>query len=148
MSEAVRFHTIVVPMDFSDPARRALDIARELAGVAGPAHLILVHAVFVPVEIESLGLDTTTLARTGLEERAARDLEPLLVELQDAGVSAEYVSAWGSPEQVVVDTALAKNADLIVMGTHGRTGLAHIALGSVAERVVRDAHCPVLTVRK
>ena len=72
----------------------------------------------------------------------------MLVELQEAGVSAEYVSARGSPERIVVDTARDKEADLIVMGTHGRTGLAHIALGSVAERVVRDAHCPVLTVRR
>lgn len=147
MSEATRLHTIVVPTDFSDPAERALALARELAQKAGPAHLILTHAVFVPVEVEALGLDTAQLARTGIEERVARDLEQMLTELQDAGISAEYVSSWGSPERIIVEIARAKGADLIVMGTHGRTGLAHVVLGSVAERVVREAPCPVLTVK-
>ena len=146
MTEPVRLQTIVVPTDFSASAGRALGLARDLARDAGPAHLILTHAVFVPVEIEALGVDLQT-GLSGIEERVADDLERILVELQDAGISAEYLSARGSPERIILEVASSKNADLIVMGTHGRTGLAHVVLGSVAERVVREAPCPVLTVK-
>jgi nucleotide-binding universal stress UspA family protein len=138
--------TIVVPTDFSKSAERALGLARDLAQDAGPAHLILTHAVFVPIEIEALGVDLQA-GLSGIEERVVEDLERILVELQDAGISAEYLSVRGSPERIILEVASSKNADLIVMGTHGRTGLAHVVLGSVAERVVREAPCPVLTVK-
>ena len=67
--------------------------------------------------------------------------------LQDEGISAEFAVHGGTPELVIVDMAAEKEADLIVMGTHGRTGLAHVLLGSVAERVLRTAPCPVITVK-
>ena len=70
-----------------------------------------------------------------------------VIELQDAGISADYVTDHGSPEQVVTRVAEERDIDLIVMGTHGRTGLAHLALGSVACRVVQNAPCSVLTVK-
>lgn len=146
MTEPVRLRTIVVPTDFSKSAERALGLARDLAQDAGPAHLILTHAVFVPIEIEALGVDLQA-GLSGIEERVVEDLERILVELQDAGISAEYLSVRGSPERIILEVASSKNADLIVMGTHGRTGLAHVVLGSVAERVVREAPCPVLTVK-
>ena len=142
----MRLRTIVVPTAFSKSAERALGLARDLAQDAGPAHLILTHAVFVPIEIEALGVDLQA-GLSGIEERVVEDLERILVELQDGGISAEYLSVRGSPERIILEVASSKNADLIVMGTHGRTGLAHVVLGSVAERVVREAPCPVLTVK-
>jgi nucleotide-binding universal stress UspA family protein len=71
----------------------------------------------------------------------------LAADLGKKGRSVRTLTKRGSPAQVIVDTAKRNGADLIVMGTHGRTGLAHMLIGSVAERVVRTAHCPALTVR-
>jgi nucleotide-binding universal stress UspA family protein len=141
-----RLQRILVPMDFSPHARRALEAAKTLARQAGPAHLILVTSYFVPVELEALGVPDDARVLHELEQKAARDLEALLVELSNAGISSEYVAQKGAPARVIVELARAKGADLIALGTHGRTGVAHALLGSVAERVVREAPCPVLTV--
>ncbi|MEE8314489.1 MAG: universal stress protein [Myxococcota bacterium] len=145
MTEALRFRTILVPMDFSDLARRALQVARDMGTRAGPAHLILAHAVFFPAEVEAFA-PAPLIAQA--ESQSAKELERLLIELQDAGISSEYFSQRGKPESVILDLARNKQADLIVMGTHGHSGLAHITLGSVAERVVREAPCPVMTVKE
>lgn len=142
-----RFRTIVVPTDFSPAAEQAVDVARDLALQAGPAHVILVHAHFVPLEIEALAVHGPHTILDDIHSRAADDLERILVSMQDAGVSSEYTALDGSPDEVIVKLARDRNADLIVMGTRGRSGLAHVVLGSVAERVVRTADCPVLTVK-
>ena len=79
--------------------------------------------------------------------RAEGDLADLVRELERDGVEAEAIARRGSPDRVVLELAAERSADLIVMGTHGRTGLAHAFLGSVAERVAREADCPVLTTK-
>jgi nucleotide-binding universal stress UspA family protein len=142
-----RFRTIVVPMDFSEAAHRALEVATDLSKTAGPAHLILVHAYFVPIEIEALAVHGPHTILDDIHSHASDDLEKMLVGLQDEGISCEYEARDGSPDQVIVKLARDKQADLIVMGTRGRTGLAHAILGSVAERVIRTAPCPVMTVK-
>lgn len=142
-----RFRKIVVPMDFSASAHAALEVAQGVARAAGPAHLVLVHAYFLPTEIESLIEGSRDLVLEALSTRAATDLEKILVELQEAGVSSEFVTRHGNPETVILQTAAEAGADLIVMGTHGRTGISRLVLGSVAERVLRGATCPVVTVR-
>jgi nucleotide-binding universal stress UspA family protein len=147
MTEALRLRTIIVAMDFSKASERALETAGELAKSAGPAHVMLVHGYYIPPDIEAFVPDKVPSYLEMLSEQATRALQTALVGLQDAGISAEYVALRGSPDEVVVKLAKDKDADLIVMGTHGRTGLAHWALGSVAERVVQHAHCPVLTVK-
>ncbi len=147
MTEALRFRTIVVPMDFSKEARAALELARELATSAGPAHLILLHAYFLPVEMEALATQQNLPILELLSSEASKELEQILKSLQDAGISSEFLVSRGYPEQVIVDLARDKDADLIVLGTRGRTGLAHVALGSIAERVVREAPCPTITVK-
>ena len=147
MTEPWRLRTIVVPIVFSECSRRALDLSRFLAKETGPGHLVLIHAYFVPVELEALAEEAHEPILDIVSQRATEDLERILVELQDEGISAEFAAHRGGPERTIVDVAAKKGADLIVMGTHGRTGLAHVLLGSVAERVVRTAHCPVITVK-
>jgi nucleotide-binding universal stress UspA family protein len=142
---ATKLETIVVPIDFSKPSRQAFELARDLAREAGPAHVILVHACFVPVEIEALVGSAAYEAVEDIDTHVAKELDQLVAELKDGGVSCEAVTVRGSPENVILDLAESKRADLIVMGTHGRTGLSHFFLGSVAERVVRNASCPVMT---
>jgi universal stress protein A len=82
-----------------------------------------------------------------LERDARRELALLLPEADAAHVDVTRLVALGVPYQKILETATAESADLIVMATHGRTGLGHLVIGSVAERVVRLAPCPVLTIR-
>lgn len=144
----LQLRTILVPMDFSPASHRALEFAKELARSAGPAHLVLVHAYYVPVELEQFLIQQGDPVLERLSESVTKDLEKILTGLQDAGISSEYLANRGAPERMIVELAKQKHADLIVMGTHGRRGLSHLLLGSVAERVVRTAECPVMTVQE
>ncbi len=88
---------------------------------------------------------------TYLEEQeieAQHLLQASLERVQRAGLQGDSLLIQGTPTQTIVDTAGEQRVDLIIMGTHGRTGLAHVFLGSVAEHVVRQAPCPVLVARK
>jgi nucleotide-binding universal stress UspA family protein len=147
MTEPQRFQTIVVPMDFSPPAERALALARQLAQAAGPAQLLLVNAYAVPLELEALAAYGSKQVFDELAGETDKQLQALIARLQEADVSAESMGSPGRPDDVIVGLARKRKADLIVMGTHGRTGLPHVLLGSVAERVIRSAPCPVITVK-
>jgi nucleotide-binding universal stress UspA family protein len=83
-----------------------------------------------------------------LETDAQHLLQASGERVQRAGLQGESLLVQGTPTQTIVDTASEQRVDLIIMGTHGRTGLAHVFLGSVAEHVVRQGPCPVLVVRR
>ena len=122
MTEPRRFHTIVVAMDFSPHALRALDLARQLASAAGPAHVILAHGYHFPIEIEALsGVRDNLMSE--LAGEAAKQLEQLLTELQDAGISSEYYAVQGRPDVGSVNriTGPGKNQGL---GQNGYVGVA------------------------
>jgi nucleotide-binding universal stress UspA family protein len=87
------------------------------------------------------------LALRAMQEQATRALEQLLAQMPGARVEIARRVAVGIPAQRITEAAAADGVDLIVMATHGRTGLRHLLLGSVAERVIRLAPCPVLTIR-
>jgi nucleotide-binding universal stress UspA family protein len=140
----VRIRTILVPTDFSATSDAALEYAREVAERFG-ASLHLLHVLqdpFVngPLATEAYLTDTPGVRTTILEDAKARIAHRLT-----ATDHAEVV--FGRGAETIVEYAADRRIDLIVMGTHGRTGMAHLLLGSVAERVVRTAPCPVLTVR-
>ncbi len=134
--------TILVATDFSDQARRALEWAQSIADAFG-AKLILLHVidVFSLAEISCgmTGFDPLSLLR----EQARKGMGALKALLPDA----ETLIRQGSPRPAIVDAALELHCEMIVMGTHGRSGLTHLLLGSVAEYVVRNSKVPVLTVR-
>jgi nucleotide-binding universal stress UspA family protein len=140
-----RLRTILVPVDFSDCSRQALEYAAHTAGHFG-ASLTLLHVV----EPVSYGLDfTLASSQQGPEMRA--QLEARLAELA-ATLSAQWLTTdavirGGTPASSILDLARQRSYDLIIMGTHGRRGLSHLACGSVAEAVLRHASCPVLTVK-
>jgi universal stress protein A len=145
-----RITRILVPTDFSDTADAALAYAKELAGRVG-ASLHLLHvfddfytaATFTP---EVYGSVPASLRETGL--RAADDrLNERLPEEERVYFKGTTAIATGLTANAIVDYAKTHEIDLIVIGTHGRGGIAHLLLGSVAERVLRVAPCPVLTVR-
>lgn len=140
--------SILVPTDFSDDAERAINTARRLLHGVPQARLVLVHAYALPIEYTAYGPIPTSvnyLENTGAKAQA--QLEELAERLEEDSLNVEALAVEGYPPQVILDTARTRNVDLIAMGTHGRTGIAHLLLGSTAERVVQKASCPVITVR-
>jgi universal stress protein A len=136
--------TILCPVDFSDSSRLGVDYAIDLAKRLS-ASVRLVH-VFEPQPLE---LDDTSPEVSGqvfnaLEESAKERLAAERQRCRDAGIDAQIELLVGAPARVIAD--LSAQVQLIIMSSHGRTGLAHLLMGSVTERVVRLAQCPVLTV--
>jgi nucleotide-binding universal stress UspA family protein len=146
VTEPARLRTILVPIDFSEDSSAALGLARSIAKAVGPAHLILVHSHFVPLDFGMLARETHASFVKMISQVAADELEKRLFQLQDEGISAEFVNCAKRPERAIVDIAIEKGTDLIVMGRKGRTCLVQVPLGSVAGRVLRSAPCPVITV--
>ncbi|RMG47540.1 MAG: universal stress protein [Acidobacteria bacterium] len=144
-----RWRTILVPVDFSEHSRHGLETARDIARETG-GRLVLVHVVpdllptFVP---DIAGFSDGELLHAAVE-RARRELEGFAPPggLDAPGGVERRVEA-GTVHAEIVRVAGEVGADLIVIATHGRTGARHLLLGSVAERVVRTAPCPVLVVK-
>jgi nucleotide-binding universal stress UspA family protein len=137
------------PVDFSDASRAAMEVAADLARRSG-AELFLLHAYPVPgYTFPDGSVVASPKMMQELADQAKRHLEEWRAEAERL-VGAPRVTAdtaIGEPAAEILALAKARGADLVVMGTHGRTGLEHALMGSIAERVVRRAHCPVLTVR-
>jgi nucleotide-binding universal stress UspA family protein len=138
---------IVCPTDFSERAapaeRQAVGLARALG-----AELVLVHVgIEAPLWREGLYTPSVRAVFEAQHKWAADQLAARAAALAAEGVVARAVVRVGVPWQEIVSLAVEEHADMIVMGTQGRTGLERLLLGSVAERVIRQAPCPVLTVR-
>jgi nucleotide-binding universal stress UspA family protein len=134
-------HTILHPTDFSEPSDFAFELACALARDYG-ARLLILHVVPPPL---FHGEVVDRRAETGFTKGIRELLERR--RPTDATVPVEHVLDDGDPAGVTVHLAQERRCDLIVMGTHGRTGLGRLLMGSVAERVMRAAPCPVITVR-
>ena len=141
------FKVILVPTDFSTASAPAMEYARMLAERFGAA-LHLLHVVEDPYAAAAWPGAYASMPdlRERLTAEAEQRFEGITASLSDLETATEVVV--GLPAKTIVDVAATRGADLIVMGTHGRSGVAHLLLGSVAERVVRMAICPVLTVRE
>lgn len=143
----VHLHSILVPTDFSHESYRAIQYARSLAQVFH-SKVILLH-VLVPVAAPDLVYGPLVWDEGKAEEAAGKQLDRLKEKAHfSVETSVECLVKTGHPFQVVSDTAKETNADLIIISTHGYTGFKHLLLGSVAERVIRHATCPVLVVRE
>jgi nucleotide-binding universal stress UspA family protein len=138
---------ILVPMDFSNLAKDALPWATSLAARFG-GELILIHVVVkFPIDY-LLGRELMNETITPLIKQAEAGLEHMAQSLgKSTGVNLSGVVRTGTPYEVICQDAKKLRADLIVLTTHGKTGLKRVWLGSTAERVVRHAPCPVLVVR-
>jgi universal stress protein A len=137
---------ILVPIDFSPPSLKALDEAVEF-GRPYKAELILMFAVERGY-YESPLLVPESGAILEHQGKAAREkLEEICREVCMRGINCRAIVEAGVAYKAIVDMAKRIKASLIVISTHGRTGLAHVLIGSVAERVVQHSACPVLTIR-
>jgi len=144
---AIPFRRILVPIDFTDLSAAALDWAIELAASVG-ASVTVMHSYAIPmVGFPDGALIPSATAATGLGEAAQKALEEVVAKRRrPGGVPLESLLREGDAWEEIQHVADEMNADLIVIGTHGRHGLARALLGSVAERVIRTAHRPVLTL--
>ena len=148
------FTKILVPTDFSDGSHLALERALDLRQQFG-AKIVLLHVYQIPISYPNGYVFTADIL--GSIEQAARG--QMLKEKERAegrarelagGAAVPAIEAKlmiGAPALAIIEEAQKDGFDLIVMGTHGHTGLKHLLIGSVAERVVRSAPCPVLTIR-
>ena len=144
---SIQVERILVPVDFSESAAAILEWAAHLAEEHG-SRLLLLHAYHLPVEFQQLEgaylpPDFWSNVKTEAEQSLARYAE----EMKQRGLEVEQIVREGYPAAVIIDEAEAHDADLIVIGTHGLSGIKHMLLGSIAERVVQKAPCPVLTVK-
>ena len=149
-SAPFKLKNILVPIDFSDHSRKALQYALPFAEKYG-AKIILLHVVeprvypenyfdvIIPAEMEQVNMELAATARKQLGEWRRQEIDPK--------IAADSIVRIGKPYAEIINTAKELDIDLIVIATHGYTGLKHVVLGSTAERVVRHAVCPVLTVR-
>jgi len=138
----------LVPLDFSEEANRALDYAITLAGKLG-ARLTLLHVIqALPLGSVDMGVTLPVAYVEDLEAEIRRTMASSLERVTTAGLEGDMVIVHGVPFHEILETAKTQQVDLLVVGTHGRTGLHHVLLGSVAEKVVRLAPCPVLVVRQ
>jgi nucleotide-binding universal stress UspA family protein len=135
--------SVVVPVDFSDDSFAALDAAFEL--VANPANLHVIH-VLPTMEPAEPGVIWATIDNASREHHAMLALKERLSDARHSSNSLHI--AFGDPGHEITAFAQERNAELIVLPSHGRTGLTRLLLGSVAEKVVRLAHCPVLVLKK
>ena len=145
----MKISNILVATDFSESAVRAVATAADYARHF-QAQLTILHAYRVDIPIASPLTGGGYVLPDGFFEQLAKEarlrVEKVASEIAAKGVSAVGVAVNRHPASAIVEEAKARKADLIVMGTRGLTGIKHLALGSVADRVVRTAPCPVLTV--
>ncbi len=144
----INIRRILVPIDFSEHAEYVIEWASHLA-LEHSSHLSLLHVYHLPVEFQQLeGAYLPPDFWTNVKKEADQTLSRYVGDIRQKGLAVEAVVREGYPATVIVDEATAQNADLIVIGTHGLSGLKHLLLGSIAERVVQKAPCPVLAVKR
>lgn len=136
-------HSVVVPVDYSDESLQAVDLA--LSFVDDPTHLHVIHVLPYLVPTEP-GVIWSTIDDVGRADHARDALRKQLSDAKYQGLDIQI--QFGDPGQQIAEFAQQEEANLIVLPSHGRKGLNRLLIGSVAERVVRLAHCPVLVLRQ
>jgi nucleotide-binding universal stress UspA family protein len=141
----IEVKTILVPTDFSEGSLDAMRYAMRLAELLG-SRVVFLHVV----EPLAYGPELTAsypVFDPGLTKKLAEMMHDWVEQVKVQGIAVEWHVELGSSFSEILAAAARYGADLIVMGTHGRTGVGHLLLGSVAERVVQHAPCPVLTIK-
>ncbi len=135
--------SVLVPIDFSDRSFEALDTALEMAESPAAVHAVYVMLDLSPMEPGEIWGTIDIASRT---KAAQESLKKRLSAPKYQGIQCSV--EFGDPSTMVTQVAKRENTELIILTSHGRTGLSHLLIGSVAERIVRMAHCPVLVLRK
>ena len=142
----ISVHRILVPIDFSPHADAVIEWAAHLA-LEHDSEIVLLHAYHLPVEFQQLeGAYLPADFWANVKEEALGSLATYGTQLRAQGIPVSETVREGYPASVIEEEACRQKADLIVIGCRGLSGLKHLLLGSIAERVVQRAPCPVLTV--
>ncbi len=143
-----RFEKILLPVDFSEYSEIACEYALTLAKTFNSSVQVL-HVINEPVDLRGFYVPHISFEQLEkeIETGAVRMLESFCQERLKEFEAFETIVVTGVPYEEIIRVASEKESSLIVIGTHGRTGLDHLIFGSTAERVVRSAPCPVMTVR-
>ncbi|HED30274.1 MAG TPA: universal stress protein [Prosthecochloris aestuarii] len=141
----IKIRKILCPVDFSDASRKSIRYADEFArGMGASLHLLNVvepHPMAVDMSLSYVPLEED------LEKAAMEDLEQIADEERAHGLNVTTEVEIGTPSEIILEKAVELDVNLIILGSHGKTGLSRILMGSVAESVVRKATCPVLIVK-
>jgi nucleotide-binding universal stress UspA family protein len=142
------FKEIVIATDFSEYSLRAIDYGVEIAAKF-ESHVTLVYVVEPVLQTADLTWTTVDFEELNKSHRemAEREIEKIVAERFPKGIRCDSVVLFGKPFVEILRCAQQRGADLIVMATHGRGAISHLLMGSTAEKVVRKAPCPVLTVK-
>jgi nucleotide-binding universal stress UspA family protein len=145
----IEIKSILAPTDFSAHSELSVRYACQIAErLSSELHLLHILSEILPAGPDPLLMPVMPAEYyKDEEERARHTLDRLLEPRWGKPASVVKAVRWGSPVDSIVSYALDHRIDMIVIATHGRTGLSHVLLGSVAERIVREAPCPVLTIR-
>ncbi|NJN64912.1 MAG: universal stress protein [Acidobacteria bacterium] len=144
----MNWKTVLAPTDFSEHSRRGLWLARDIAREQS-ARLVVLHVVVdaVPALLPDVaGFRYDEIAES-LAKRAQDMLPEFFPDSERAGVDVTFRLEFGVPHDEIVRVATEVPADLVCIATHGRTGAAHLLIGSVAEKVIRGCPCPVLVTK-
>jgi nucleotide-binding universal stress UspA family protein len=141
------FHRILMATDFTPASQAALNEAIEMAKGNG-TELLIAHAYYPPdaVQAQSFAAGAYEEWDQNLRTQVLEKLQPLLGRAEKAGVKARGLVLPGAPDEAIAEAVKENDADLVIMGTHGRKGVARFLVGSVASRVISTAPCPVMTV--
>lgn len=145
----INIKKILVPTDFSETSKYAIQYAIEFAKSFG-AEIEIVHVIFDESQIVAFYLPQVTFQNLDkeLEESAEKQMKDFIESFPElSSVTYSIKMLKGTAFVEIINEAKEYNADLIIIGTHGRTGLEHVLFGSTAEKVVRKAPCPVFTVK-
>lgn len=144
-----QLYRILVPLDFSPPSRQALRFAREWAARFG-SEIVLLHVLEPITTFSGFGAEpfVPPIPPPDLHDQARSELEKLVHQEFPDSAKVSVQLRDGAAYHEIANAARDLQADLIIISTHGRTGLSHVLMGSTAERVVRHATCPVLTLRR
>lgn len=142
----IEFSKILYLTDFSEPSEFAAPYAISIAGKYG-CRIYVAHVIEPFTYADDFGIDYGAQLRE-MEATARRLLDKTVASMKKTGANIESVMLSGNPSAEIIKFARDEAIDLIVMATHGRSGVEHLLMGSVAEKVVRRSHCPVMTVKK
>lgn len=141
--------SVLVPTDFSKDAALAAEAATRLLGSgSSDRRITLLHTYHVPADVMCLPAPILIDAISAVDAAAKRTIEDIAVTVRATGIHVDTITCEGEPPERIVEYARSLGVDAIAMGTHGRSGIDRVLLGSTAERVVTSAPCPVLTVRR
>jgi universal stress protein A len=141
----VRVEKIILPFDFSECSQQALNYAISFARNFN-SKILLLHVMALSPYVPEIAISMES-DQVGLKKKLDEKVRSEVLKIKEQGIEAEGFCVIGEPHSEIIEFTEKEDADMIIMGTHGRTGLTHILLGSTAERVIERAPCPVLTLK-